>query len=123
MRKIKSQSLEKIRMTEEYLRGYTLNRRLVELDSYEKRFFGVEESEWEREAPQDLPLARAKMFEIKHFVLGLANSDEKLLLYYHYIKGQSMDHCAELLGVSRSTAYRIKERALNIAAERYIKDA
>ena len=108
---------EEIRKIEEYLKGYSLNRKLVELEKYEKEYFGGSEAEWEeQELPADLPLARARMFEIKHFVMGLPNCEEKLLLYYHYIKGESVENCAELLGVSRSTAYRIKDKALTLAA-------
>ncbi|MBE6549677.1 MAG: hypothetical protein E7670_04530 [Ruminococcaceae bacterium] len=110
---------EDIKKVEEYLKGYSLNRKLVELEKYEKEYFGGDEAEWEQELPAELPLARVRMFEIRHFVMGLENCEEKLLLYYHYIKGESMENCAELLGVSRSTAYRIKDRALSLAARSY----
>ena len=112
---------ENIKKIEEYLKGYSLNRKLVELEKYEKEYFGGgKEAEWEeQELPADLPLARARMFEIKHFVMALPNCEEKLLLYYHYIKGESMENCAELLGVSRSTAYRIKDKALTLAARSF----
>lgn len=108
---------EDIKKVEEYLKGYSLNRKLVELEKYEKEYFGGDEAEWEaRELPADLPLARVRMFEIRHFVMALPNCEEKLLLYYRYIKGESIENCAELLGVSRSTAYRIKDKALALAA-------
>lgn len=116
----KKVSAEDIRSVEEYLKGYSLNRKLVELEKYEKEYFGGDEAEWEeRELPAELPLARVRMFEIRHFVMGLENCEEKLLLYYRYIKGESIENCAELLNVSRSTAYRIKDRAMNLAAEKY----
>ena len=115
-------SAEDIRKVEEYLKGYSLNRKLVELEKYEKEYFGGDEAEWEQqELPAELPLARVRMFEIRHFVMGLENCEEKLLLYYRYIKGESIENCAELLSISRSTAYRVKQRALNIAAEHYLK--
>ena len=107
---------EDIREAETYLKGYMLNKRLVELENYEKEYFGDNESEWEKDLPGDLSLAKVRMFEVRHFILSLDNCEEKLFLYYRYIKGESVENCAELLGVSRSTAYRIKDKALDIVA-------
>ena len=114
-------SEEEMRMrAENYLRGYQLNRKLLRLERYEKEYFHTDESDME--AFGEAPLARARMFDIRHFVMSLNNSDEKLLLYYHYIKGESVERCAELMGIGRSTAYRIKSRALRLAAEKMPKD-
>lgn len=99
---------------ENYLRGYQLNRKLLRLDRYEKEFFHTDESDVE--ALGEAPLARARMFEIRHFVMQMKNSEEKLFLYYHYIKGESVERCGELLNVSRSTAFRMKSKALDMAA-------
>ena len=66
----------------------------------------------------DGALARAKMYEIRHFILGLPNSDEKLLLYYHYIRCEPVEKCAELFGISRASAFRLKKRALIMAGIR-----
>jgi len=97
-----------------YLRGYQLNRKLLRIDRYEKEY--LSQDNMDIEAFGEEPLARARMFEIRHFVMRMENSDEKLFLYYHYIKGQPVEKCAELLSVSRSTAFRLKERALKKAA-------
>jgi DNA-directed RNA polymerase specialized sigma subunit len=116
-------SAENIKMTDEYLCGYTTSRRLIEIDGYEKKYFSCDDEEFcASDVSLDISLAKAKMFEVRHFVLSLDNSDEKLLLYYHYIKGQSMEHCAELLGVARSTVYRIKKRALALASKRLFEE-
>lgn len=114
---------EDIRKAEKYLKGYMLNKKLVELENYEKKYFGDNELEWEKELPGDLSLARARMFEVRHFVLSFENCEEKLFLYYRYIKGESVENCAELLGVSRSTAYRIKDKALELVAKRLCRYA
>ncbi len=96
-----------------YLRGYQINRKLLRLDRYEREYFHINEEDIE--AFGEAPLARARMFEIRHFIMGMENGDEKLLLYYHYIKGESVERCGELLGISRSTAFRLKRRALEDA--------
>ncbi len=108
-----------IKQTDNFLKGYQLNRKLLRLDRYEKEYFGGDDSDFE--SIGEVPLARARMFEIRHFIMDMDNCDEKLLLYYHYIKGESVDRCAELLGISRSSAFRMKKRALVKASQRLEK--
>jgi hypothetical protein len=107
-----------IRETDQYLKGYQTQRKLLRLDRYEREYFGY------RDTPDELPvevaLARAVMFEIRHFILKMENSDEKLFLYYHYVRGESVEKCGELLGISRAGAFRMKRRALRLAACRRI---
>ena len=107
-------SAEQIRAVENYLKEYRFQGRLVRMDRYEREFFRAK-SEKTGE-PSEQPIARAKMYEIRHFLMELPNSDEKLLLYYHYIKGESIERCAELLDKSRSSGFRLKKRALELAA-------
>ena len=113
---IKMDERERLRRADEYLRGYQLNRKLLRVDRYEREYFHTDEGDVE--AFGEAPLARARMFEIRHFVMSLENGEEKLLLYYHYIKGEPVERCGELLGVSRSTAFRLKARALRRVADR-----
>ncbi len=110
---------EGIYATENYLSGYKFCRRMLNLKNYEKRY--VETLEWERSFPTELTLAKAKMFEIRHFVLSLPNSDEKMMLYFHYIKCETIERSGEMLGVSRSTAFRLKRRALEMAYATAVK--
>ncbi len=110
---------EGIYATENYLAGYKFCRRMLNLKNYEKRY--VETLEWERSFPTELTLAKAKMFEIRHFVLSLPNSNEKMMLYFHYIKCETIERSGEMLGVSRSTAFRLKRRALEMAYENALK--
>ncbi len=110
-----------IKELDNYLKGYALNVKLLRLDKYERTYFGYRDGE--DSAFNDAPLARAKMFEVRHFIMGMKNSDEKLLLYYHYIRGESVEKCAELLGISRSSAFRLKKRALTMAAMQRRKTA
>ena len=103
-------SLEEIK---EYLSGYKLCRDLLELEKYEREF--LRSREWASERPGDLSLARAKMFEIRHFILELPNSNEKILLYLHYIDCEPIERCGDIMGISRSSAFRLKKRALSLA--------
>ena len=104
-----------IRAIDNYLRGYVINQKLLKLDRYERTYFGYKGDEGRMEV--DISLAKAKMFEIRHFITEMANGDEKLLLYYHYVRGETVEKCAELLGISRSSGFRLKKRALLMAAE------
>lgn len=105
---------EERRMTADFLKGYDFQRKLLRLSRYEKAYFGKGESE--DDLPAEASLARARMFEVRHFIMSLPNGDEKLLLYYHYVRGESVEKCAELLGISRAGGFRMKKRALNLAA-------
>ncbi|MBE6600051.1 MAG: sigma-70 family RNA polymerase sigma factor [Ruminococcaceae bacterium] len=60
---------------------------------------------------------RAK--DIREFVTALPNCKEKLLLYFRYIRGMSMEKTAELLGISPRSAYRMRQRALDFAEKKY----
>ncbi len=64
---------------------------------------------------------RAKMYEIKLFVATLPQGCERMFLYYYYIKGLTMERCAEALGISRRSVYRLKLKALDFALENYKK--
>jgi len=112
----KSISEDKLRDIDDYLKGYILNQKLLKLDKYERTYFGYRDGD--DGAVSDTPLARARMFEIRHFIMEMKNGDEKLLLYYHYVRGETVEKCAELLGISRSSGFRLKKRALAAAAER-----
>ena len=97
----------------DYLSGYKLCRDLLELEKYEREF--LRSRIWASERPGDLSLARAKMFEIRHFILGLPNSNEKILLFLHYIDCEPIERCGDIMGISRSSAFRLKRRALSLA--------
>ena len=98
-----------------YLSGYKLYRDLLELEKYERKF--LRSREWAAERPGDLSLARATMFEIRHFILSLPNSNEKILLYLHYIDCEPIERCAGIMSISRSSAFRLKKKALALACK------
>lgn len=96
-----------------YLSGYKLSRDLLTLESYEREFLC--EHGWSTERPGELSLARARMFEIRNFILSLPNSTEKILLYLHYINCEPIERCASIMNLSRSSAFRLKNRAIELA--------
>ena len=104
-----------IKRAEDYLKGYRTNGKLLRLERYEREYFGTKDN-CDFEAMGEIPLARARMYEVRHLINSLPNCDEKLLLYYHYIKGENVERCAELLGVSRSSAFRMKKRGHEMVA-------
>ena len=98
-----------------YLSGYKLFRDLLELEKYEREF--LRSRNWANERPGDLTLAKVKMFEIRHFILDLPNSNEKILLYLHYIDCEPIERCADIMSISRSSAFRLKKKALALACK------
>ena len=52
--------------------------------------------------------------ELEQEVRALPVGRERLILELHYFEGNSIEGCAELMGVSRSTAFRIHRRALGM---------
>ena len=102
-------SEEENEIIENYLKSYKFCRRVLMLKNYEEKYFDT--LEWECETPAEFSVARAKMFEVRHFILGMKNGDEKLFLYYHYVHCNSVERCAELLGISRASGFRLKKKA------------
>jgi hypothetical protein len=57
------------------------------------------------------------MYGVRAFINNLkCDSNSKLLLYWHYIRGESVARCADIIGVSRAGAFRVRHRALEAAA-------
>ena len=108
------------------LSEYSVFRKLLDMHSYNRDYFGNAEIFRKKEGirkeeclPGDRPLITAKMFELRRFVLSLDSANEKLFLFYHYIHGESVGKVAELMRISRRSAFRLKSRALEYAAVRY----
>ncbi len=59
---------------------------------------------------------RARMYEVESLLGQMKNGRERMLLYYRYVRGLSVERAANLIGVSRRTGYRIHERGLMLAA-------
>ena len=103
-----------------FLKSYSINKKIIMLNKYEKEYFSAYLGEECVEIPIcDEAILKAKMFEVKRFVLSLGNCNEKLILYYHYIKEETVGRCAELIGISRRSGFRLKNRAITYAVKYY----
>ena len=58
--------------------------------------------------------ARAK--DICHVIDALPAYREKMMLHYHYLLGYTVEAVAEVMDTSRSGAFRLKKRALELVA-------
>mgnify|MGYP004636789203 FL=1 len=61
----------------------------------------------------------ARMHDVENFIRSLPHMPCKMLLYYHYIYGDTVERTAEDLDISRRHAFRLKKRALGLAAACY----
>ena len=104
-----------------FLESYQLNKKMIEMLAYEREYFGAQsQGDGFLMLPGgDEVLLRSKMFNVRKFITTLENNNCKLLIYYHYVRGNSVEKCAELLGISRTSGFRLKRRALELAAEKY----
>lgn len=99
-----------------YLRDYRRTYSMLRSSSLTKRF----SDEDTLSADADEAIFRSKMFEIRSLILSVEQTPEKMLLYYYYVKGYTLDRCARVLGISRRSVYRLKLRALDLALEKYL---
>ena len=97
-----------------YLCGYQLCLDMLKLRKYErKRAAKFDElCDCEDILAGDEAYWKARIYEIAAFLGKMKNGREKMLLYYRYVKGESVERAASLLGLSRRTAYRLWNRAL-----------
>ncbi len=92
------------------LMEYRLLEKQLKANRYEKEFFG-------RRATGEDAFLQARAYEIKNMVLALPPCPEKLFLNLHYLRGHAVEKCAELMDISRSTAFRLKKRAIALFSE------
>ncbi len=114
---------EAIEEVRNFLCGYQLCLDMLSLRRYERKRANVFRDSCDCEdilAGGDA-LWRARMTEIGELIGCMKNSREKLMLHYHYVRGESIEFAADMLGVSRRTAYRVHRRALLMAAELFKK--
>ena len=93
------------------LRSYrTMNDVLLSARSY-GRIFGDEDT-------FDEVTVRAQMYAIRSAILEVEDSRERLFLYHYYIKGNTIENCAKILGISRRSVFRTKSKAIDNIAKK-----
>lgn len=105
-----------------YFEGYGASKKLLRMMKYEKDFFGGEN----RDDSEDILLIpggdevmlKSKMYDIRRFIVNMDDGNEKTLLFYHYIRGFSVEKCSEMMNIGRTSAFRLKKKALLKAAEK-----
>ena len=63
----------------------------------------------------------ARMFSLRSAILGMSDERERMVLYFYYVKGFTLERCAKMMGVSLRTVVRIKSAALEKIAEKLQK--
>lgn len=116
MKQQKNRSAKETRILS-HLKSYRLYHRMLDGNRYARAFFEADDTEPKHLA--DDALLKARMMAIRRFVMTLPDCREKMLLYYRYLFGYSVEKCAELMDVSRRTAFRIADEAIRFAAENY----
>ncbi len=114
---------ERVEAVKDYLCGYQLCVDMLQLRSYERKRAKKFDEDFQCADLLDggEALWRMRMFEIQALVDSMKNCREKIILYYHYIRGESIEHAADMLGVSRRTGYRLHQKGLLIISFLYQK--
>ncbi len=117
------QPTDPIEEVRDFLCGYQLCLEMLNLKKYERRRASVfaDECECIDVLAGNEAFWRARMFEIGALIASMKNGREKVILYSHYIKGESIEHAADIIGVSRRTGYRIHSRGLLMASFLYAR--
>ena len=104
----------RIEAAKDYLCGYQLCLDMLNLRKYERKraYRFPDECSCKDVLQGNEAFWKARMYEVEHLIASLRNGREKFILYYHYIKGESIEHSADLLGISRRTGYRMHRKGL-----------
>lgn len=89
----------------ELLVSYPVCKRHLSAQKYAKEYFGAADV-----TPKSYYEARIALVE--SLIKLIEPSDKYTLLRLHYIEGLSIEKCAECIGVSRRTGYRLHDKAI-----------
>ena len=111
----------RIEAVRNFLCSYQLSADMLHLKRYERKraYRFDEEFDCEDVLAGNEAFWRARMYAVGSLIEKMKNGREKLMIYYHYVRGESIEHAANLLDVSRRTGYRLHERGLRSASFLY----
>lgn len=109
---------EELDAAQNYLKAYRLCEKMLHLRDYErKRTAKMEEP---ANAEQILQASAChwelQIVQTKQLINDIRNGREKMILYYHFIRGESVESAARLIGISRRTGYRMLEKGVALVA-------
>ncbi len=98
----------------EFFCGYQLCMDMLNLRKYERKRVKKfdEECGCEDVLRGNESYWKARIYEVASLLGSMKNGREKAVLYYRYVKGETMESSARLLGVSRRTVFRLRDRGL-----------
>ena len=109
---------EELEAAQDYLAGYCLCQKMLRLRDYERK--RAAKPEMPANAEQLLQANEQhwelRIIETTQLVSGMRNGREKLILYYHFIRGESVESAARLIGISRRTGYRMLQKGIALVA-------
>lgn len=113
--------LARIEAVRNFLCSYQLCADMLHLKHYERKraYRFDDEFDCEDILAGNEAYWRARMYAVGNLIEKMKNGREKLMIYYHYVRGESIEHTANLLDVSRRTGYRLHERGLRSASFLY----
>ena len=100
--------------TRRFLSDFLLCAALIEYRERSRRMdsaIGISSNPW-----GNVDYWRTRCRAVASLISSMPPTREKSLLTLRYLNGHSIEQCADLLGVSRRTAYRIHKRAITIAS-------
>ena len=105
---------EMIASAKGFLCSYQFCLDMLDLRKFERKRLGtdVENGTCEELLEASEVDLRARMYEVSAFLNRMRDGREKLILYYRYVKGMSVERASALLGISRRTGYRLHQKGL-----------
>ena len=109
---------KRVERMRDFLGGYQMGIQMLQLRQYERR---------RRSVPDPVPAREdllrgneaywcARMHEVSNLINAMKNGREKMILYYHYVRGESIERASDFIGFSRRTGYRLHKKGLLIAS-------